>query len=112
MMTEGTGRRSRGSDPQGPAVATLIAVVGTGVDIDVALNAGDAQLFEQGSRSAATGSGRRRMIQMSPLMVVPVFGAGLGLDVGGKRVGTEFEAGGERSATPSWWRRGLSCHPA
>ena len=94
---DGSGE-AEGLIPPGPAVATLIAVVGTGVDIDVALNAGDAQLFEQGNQIHARQG--RVADEVDPDVAVDggaLFGAGLGLDVGGEaEVGTEFEACSER----------------
>ena len=91
---DGSGE-AEGLIPPGPAVAALVAVVGAGIDVDVALNAGDAQLLEQGEQIHARQGGITDEVDPEiAIEGVALPGAGFGLDLGTEtKIGPEFEAG-------------------
>jgi hypothetical protein len=73
------------------------ALYGAGVDVDVALDAGDAELLEQGHQIHPRQGGVADEVDPDVAVDgVTLFGAGLGLDLGGEtEVGAELEAGGQ-----------------
>lgn len=92
------GGEAEGLIPPRPAVATLVAVIGAGVDVDVALDAVHAELLEQGQQVHAGEGGVADEVDPDVAIdSITLFGAGLSLDVGGKaEVGTELETGRQR----------------